>query len=278
MKKEFFNISPLSVENLLPIKEFGGMHADMFHMLGYSVLDDYFYLRREKLNQHTLIFTHSGLGRMTLGELNFEAEPGTALFLPRGSTYELNLIDGPWVNTWTLLPDNNQWAYLRDRVASVYHCNENGAIEKTFLLLMEEYQQTVGRQPDIAQQLLAVMKQYVERATQRELQASKDNIKLQMLFDKVNHKLSHKWSVTELASLVHLSQPHFHRLCRQEFGIAPLQYVNLLRIRRAEYLLKHSNYSVAYIAQMLGYADTFGFSHRFKKEKGMSPSAFRKQQ
>jgi AraC-like DNA-binding protein len=55
----------------------------------------------------------------------------------------------------------------------------------------------------------------------------------------------------------------------------PAEFVIRARIQRAQTLLAFSGHSVKQIADMLGYADAFCFSHQFTARTGTSPSAFR---
>lgn len=276
MPVESYQIAPECTETLLPLELIPSEEAVHFDTIGHSILKAFFRVQRGTMKQHTLIFTHCGVGRVSVAGVEYDLVPGTALCVPVGYAYGLTMITEPWETSWLLLPDTAQWEYLSQRIPSVYGCNENALIASTLTLLLQELAQRVGRKPDVEHHLMVVLRHYVERATQREQAASKGNIRLQMLFDQVNFTLGRKWTVEDLARRVHLSSAHFYRLCQQEFGLSPMQKVNQLRMRRAKHMLVNSRFSIGYIAQVLGYSDSLAFSHRFKKEQGMSPTAYRK--
>ena len=60
-------------------------------------------------------------------------------------------------------------------------------------------------------------------------------------------------------------------------GKSPGKFRTLEIMRRACTQLSETNDSLALIAEQLGFHDQFHFSQRFKKEIGISPSAFHRQ-
>ena len=55
-----------------------------------------------------------------------------------------------------------------------------------------------------------------------------------------------------------------------------MKYILSTRIRNAQILLETTDYNISNIASMVGYENAFYFSRLFKKEKGLSPAAYRK--
>lgn len=83
------------------------------------------------------------------------------------------------------------------------------------------------------------------------------------------------FTIGELASKLHLNNNYFSKLFKQELGVTPMQWIQALRFSRAEYMLRHSDASVAEIAQTVGFQDSLYFSRAFKAHTGFSPSIFR---
>ena len=59
-------------------------------------------------------------------------------------------------------------------------------------------------------------------------------------------------------------------------GTTPMKYILSIRIRNAQALLETTDYNISNIASMVGYENAFYFSRLFKKQKGLSPAAYRK--
>ena len=84
-------------------------------------------------------------------------------------------------------------------------------------------------------------------------------------------------SLDDLARAAFVSPEHLCRLFQSATGRSPMQTVRLARLDRALALLSRSNYSVAQIAQLNGFASPFHFSRRFKDAFGCSPQQLRAQ-
>ncbi|WP_196451271.1 helix-turn-helix transcriptional regulator [Planomonospora sp. ID82291] len=60
-------------------------------------------------------------------------------------------------------------------------------------------------------------------------------------------------------------------------GESPLAYLTGWRMALAADLLAEPAATVTSVARRVGYADAFGFSAAFKRVRGMSPTAYRKE-
>ena len=65
---------------------------------------------------------------------------------------------------------------------------------------------------------------------------------------------------------------------KQYMGISPAQYILSLRIMNAQNLLERGVYNIREVAEVVGYENPLYFSRVFKKEVGMSPTEYRKNQ
>ena len=84
------------------------------------------------------------------------------------------------------------------------------------------------------------------------------------------------FDVSTLSTLCYMSEAHLFRLFKQEVGFSPMEYKNLLRVRKAEELLLDEECGVSEIADILGFENACYFSRIFKKITGVSPMQYRK--
>lgn len=92
----------------------------------------------------------------------------------------------------------------------------------------------------------------------------------------INHiqkNLAYDISLSETARLFSVSKEHFSRKFKKETGFGFNEYVNLLRLKKAETLLKDETLSVSEVAAACGFNDCNYFSTKFKKMYGYSPKA-----
>lgn len=87
---------------------------------------------------------------------------------------------------------------------------------------------------------------------------------------------SEEINISDYAQSRHMSVSWFIRNFKQVTGVSPMQYILNLRIENAQMLLETTNYSVNEISSIVGYENQLYFSRIFKKQKGVSPTEFRK--
>jgi AraC family transcriptional regulator of adaptative response / methylphosphotriester-DNA alkyltransferase methyltransferase len=78
-----------------------------------------------------------------------------------------------------------------------------------------------------------------------------------------------------IADSLHINQYHLHRIFKRIVGVTPVEYLLQERISKAKRLLKESNLSVTEIAVAVGFVNAAHFSTVFRKQTGLSPSAYR---
>ena len=81
------------------------------------------------------------------------------------------------------------------------------------------------------------------------------------------------WQLGELARLVGMSRTSFSLRFKAKAGVAPLTYLQNLRMRLAEHRLREGA-MVSDLAVSLGYASDSAFSNAFKRRVGMAPKHY----
>lgn len=82
------------------------------------------------------------------------------------------------------------------------------------------------------------------------------------------------FNVHKMCGMVHLSHMHFIRKVKQLTGKKPVDLLKSHRLKRAKELLRQHHLTVAEIAYKVGYGIPNSFSRAFKREFGISPSAY----
>jgi transcriptional regulator GlxA family with amidase domain len=88
----------------------------------------------------------------------------------------------------------------------------------------------------------------------------------------VGHETDHN----ELASSLHVSYRTLHRRFRAVSGMAPLNYLQALRVEHAKELLEMTQNSVEQIAVAVGYTDTSSFRRLFTRLTSETPAQYRR--
>ncbi len=84
-----------------------------------------------------------------------------------------------------------------------------------------------------------------------------------------------KISPEEVAKRIGISYSLFRRIFKENMGTSPAQYQMDIRLKKAQELLTTTNYSIARIAEKLGFTDTAQFSTFFRKRQNMTPREYR---
>jgi AraC-like DNA-binding protein len=80
----------------------------------------------------------------------------------------------------------------------------------------------------------------------------------------------------QLANYAGVSERHLNRCFMQETGTTPLTYLNRYRIQQARKLLEEGQLSVTAIIGQVGFSESSYFTRLFRREVGVSPSAYKK--
>ena len=84
-------------------------------------------------------------------------------------------------------------------------------------------------------------------------------------------------SVETLADMLGISRVTLYRKFMEEVGVSPADYIHGQRMRRAKELLSVSRLPIRQVALAVGYSDPLYFSSVFRRFRGCSPSAYRKE-
>lgn len=82
-------------------------------------------------------------------------------------------------------------------------------------------------------------------------------------------------NINDIASKMLVSRQHLTREFKKQYGITPYQYLINQKLSAAKKFLIHTNFSVKFIAQRLGFDDENHFSSLFKDKVQMSPTRYK---
>jgi len=99
---------------------------------------------------------------------------------------------------------------------------------------------------------------------------------IQSLVETIEAHHGEKLRLHSLARMAGYSPHYFHRLFAAYTGQTPTAFVNAVRFRRAQELLRQG-YTVEAAGSAVGFSSTSYFSDFFKRQSGMSPGAWRRQ-
>jgi AraC family transcriptional regulator len=102
-------------------------------------------------------------------------------------------------------------------------------------------------------------------------------LQLRRIKEFLDANISRGIGISEVASLVGLSQFHFIRAFKHSVGLSPYQYVLSERIRVAKELLSKRDLSNAGVAHAVGFSNVSQLNRVFLKLIGVTPTVYRRE-
>ena len=233
----------------------------------------------DEISDHYVwLFSVEGTGRLTTPDQVYELPPGMLLAMPSWIPRRFEIVGECWKRiNFTVMHDAPNDS-LKCRELTVVHYPHMKQLVGT----VEDYLlEQSSPNPDRDQALHhygSLIALYLKRAAKSVLKNDDCQMydRFGRLWMEVNARIEHHWTVNELAERLYVSTSYLHQLCRKQYNCGPLQYVTGLKMRRAEELLLHTQYSLAQIAESIGYSTEYSFSAAFYKQHNIRPGAFRK--
>lgn len=156
-------------------------------------------------------------------------------------------------------------------------------IGKIMLHIYEEYQKKeIGYRLACKGELLKLVT-YLVRNGAMEMLSEEDSLKrrkklerLNTVYQYIERHYTEPITNFELAELVHLSEGRFCHVFKESAGVAPLQYINEIRLNKAMNLLRKESFTATEAAEAVGFSDYNNFGRMFRRYFGCTPMEARK--
>ncbi|GAA0852271.1 AraC family transcriptional regulator [Aliiglaciecola litoralis] len=289
MWQDILNIGTACKEDFINFESLPGKGNSLIACAGVSQLRDQYQIGKtgkgevfdkhpsERVQVHYLLSTHSGAGKLTLGNGQHKILPNTFTLLPAGTPFLYELDGDHWDMCWLLLHDCPEYKFIHQLRAGVWP-SDNAPLLYQSMCLVRDFGHAQGQyQSDIMLRLIEVLLFQIEQTLDKTPAMNEQQQRFHALIREVTKQLQLPWTVTSLAKKMHLSEPQFYRLCKKLTGKTPMKLLTHARLEYACYLLRYTNYNLEQIADTVGYADSASFAHRFKQQYQLSPGKWRLQ-
>lgn len=258
---------------------------DSIVSIGYSIIDDgNSYINRPTgLKNFQLIVVRRGSMLLYDKSGNFtKYDEGTVIIFAPGATQRYTHLYEPvnenyWVH-FENADDILRNIHLFPEKVIVAKINLSDKIFSYWLDIITELQISTPTAEISANlrfyQLLVLISNEINK-----LKTPKDNqsfAKLTPAIIEMNNKISENHSMSYYASLCYLSESAFFHLFSRVIKTTPKKYLNDIRLKVSEDMLKETNLSIENIAVSVGFSTVQYFSKVFKEKNHCSPGQFRK--
>ncbi len=150
---------------------------------------------------------------------------------------------------------------------------------RLFKQMILELQKCQDYYPELLTILLLQLLIHIQRQTGRDHRRKDAYLEAEMehAIEFFNEHYNTDINIEEYAASRGMSVSWFIRNFKQYTHTTPMQYLVEPRMTNAQMLLETTNYNITEIGSLVGYDNPLYFSRIFKKQKGMSPSEYRRQ-
>ena len=125
--------------------------------------------------------------------------------------------------------------------------------------------------------ILEELSRFIDMADLKEPSLAQYSSLVKQVFTLAQTPVNINLRISDLAHTLHVAPSTLTKRFHQETGMTPQEYINQLVISKACSLLLNDEYSIARVAEILGFSDQFYFSKFFRKQMWTSPSRYRQQ-
>lgn len=255
-----------------------------------------------KLHQHThdaieISYVTEGTGFQYINDTTVQVKQGDIFLLPIGTSHVyrppspskvgslsvINCVFRPEaLRPWSDFPPEGSplhralfapetlerpWLHLYDK---------DNAFTDLFYNLLTEYRQRQPGYEVIVHALFAQLFALLYRHSVKTGVYEKRSPRIQDALQYIKHHFAEDIALKQVAEHAYLSVSHLQRLLKQATGSSFTSYVQHLRIKKSNELLKTTSMTVQQIANAVGYQDMKYFHELFRLKTGMTPQEYRK--
>lgn len=160
--------------------------------------------------------------------------------------------------------------------------HEQGAIEALLFSMLKEQNEPRTQQVPYLQTLLIQL--FIEMNRIQEIsrepiapESSEKQLKVYEIIDYLHVHYAEKLTLEQLSETFYISCTYLCRLFKQTTGFTIIEYLNYIRIKESQRLLRNTNHKVTAIAEYTGFDSIAHFGRVFKQIVKCSPLQYRKQ-
>ena len=171
---------------------------------------------------------------------------------------------------------------LLSSLPSVFRADtkEQERIQSILNTMLAEYNRSVQEQTPANDLLISGYIYHIlfamAHATNNYTFQSKSDDRTSQIIQYINENYNHITDIEQIAEHFFISKYHLCRYFRKNLGISLVTYLNTIKIREACSMISNGCTNMTEVAILCGFNSSSYFCKVFKKEKGISPTEFRK--
>ncbi len=231
---------------------------------------------------YEIYYMKEGRCRYFIDDRFYEVVSGDVVFIPMGVIHRTNYMGN--AHSRILLNFTKEYvpSGLLDEIASLKYHYREPCLTKAIAIALAKIETEYSSPDRYSEEALRCYTGEIIfnllRNNEKRSEGGITNALVDSAIRYIQQNYMHSVSLSDAAKLCSVSSEHLSRIFKKSTGFGFSEYVTLLRLKRAEYMLKNEpGVSVGEIAYVCGFNDGNYFSYKFKKTYGISPTAMRNQ-
>lgn len=258
---------------------------EIFTLPGASLHPDYGWLLLESLppcvrprrahRNHHVKYILDGSVVNKFEDMEIHLKKGQAIFIPPKKEYTVMTENGCKALDLVICPTNiNNMAFQEFIRLTGGNVTVTSPVDLN--LSFEELKRLISIPSDLNRILIKNKSEYMAISVLAEL-SNTGKSKFKQKIESIANSEKFNYNLKTLCKLTGYSQTHFERLMVMHFGCSGIEYFNRIRINEICNLLCTTNFSLAEIAEKMGFCDTSHLNTFFKKRINTTPGKYRKE-
>ncbi len=229
-----------------------------------------------------IVFVVSGNGDMSFNHRLYSLHSGDLVIIPPYIEHtERSSQDVPLeyyvlgLDGISFLTDSNDTEEI-----SQYFCNfkHDKSIPELFRQMLDEVRTSQYGSDTICQHLLEILILKIIRSQKLipvPIQSVRMTKECAQIKDYLDSNFAEHITLDTLTALTHMNKYYMVHSFTKYTGLSPIQYLNDQRLKRAQYLLTNTNYSISDISSLTGFSSQSYFTQIFRKRFDVTPVKYR---
>ncbi|MNB72012.1 HTH-type transcriptional activator Btr [compost metagenome] len=252
--------------------------------LGRNIAKPHYHIGPRTSPYYYLIFVLKGSGILRQNHETYNLQPNDVFCLFPQVQHEYYTNPDDLLHKAFIAFDGKHALRLLERIGlTPHHSHSAGLLSPELMEVLEEFfrlaESREGRNTDLGR--LAMFHLIFDRlgilANGRNGVDSRKVTWLQKGREYMEIHYAEGITVEKAAEHAGVERTYFTKQFRKAYGITPILFIQELKMKEARQLLEQTSYTLAEIADSVGYPDLFSFSKAFKRHTGIPPARYRLQ-
>ena len=232
-------------------------------------------------NSFEIYYLKEGRCNYFIDNRSYDTRVGDIVLIPEGVIHKTNYDETP--HTRILINCSSEYIpkSIQALMPSMIYLYRNSEITKDidiiFQKIGEEYERTDAFREEALKCLTFELFFLLARNLSKRTEVSAGSLFIEQTVKYIQKNFMTDITLSKMAKMHSVSAEHLSRTFKKETGFGFSEYVTLVRLQKAEYMLKNEpGKSICEVAYACGFNDSNYFSDRFRKAYGIAPSKAKK--